>query len=104
MVTCEMQLTVGVDGGMTVMDELEAFRLGAISTSPANGVEAALQESGEGLGAEKQELGHGMLRRATVQCIWGFSKPDAESKKRPVITQLLSLKRWRATSSPDRYF
>jgi hypothetical protein len=86
MVTCERQLTVGVDGGMTATDELEAFRLGAISTLPANGAEAALKESGEGLGAEKQELGHGMWRRATVQCIWGFSKPDAESKKRPVIT------------------
>jgi hypothetical protein len=91
-------------GGMTAMDELEAFRLGAISTLPANGAEAVLQESGEGLGAEKQELGHGMWRRTTVQCIWGFLKPDAEFKKRPVITQLLSLKRWCATSSPGRYF
>jgi hypothetical protein len=89
---------------MTATDELKAFRLGAISTLPANGAEAALQESGEGLGAEKQELGHGMWRRTTVQCIWGFPKPDAESKKRPVITQLLSLKRWRATSSPSCYF
>jgi hypothetical protein len=89
---------------MTVTDELEAFRLGTILTLPTNGAEAALQESGEGLGAQKQELGHEMWRRTTVQCIWGFPKPDAESKKRPVITQLLSLKRWRATSSPDRYF
>jgi hypothetical protein len=32
---------------MTATDELEAFRLGAISTSPANGVEAILQESRE---------------------------------------------------------
>jgi hypothetical protein len=46
MVTCERQLTVGVDGGMTATNELEVFRLGAISTLLANGAEAALQESG----------------------------------------------------------
>jgi hypothetical protein len=52
MVTCEGQLTVGIDGGMIAMDELEAFRLGAISTSPANGAEAILQESRESLDAK----------------------------------------------------
>jgi hypothetical protein len=39
-------------GGMIAMDELEAFRLGAISTSPANGAEAILQESRESLDAK----------------------------------------------------
>jgi hypothetical protein len=53
MVTCEGQLTVGIDGGMIAMDELEAFRLGAISTSLANGAEAILQESRESLDAKK---------------------------------------------------
>jgi hypothetical protein len=32
MVTCQRQLTVGSMGRMTATDELEAFRLGAIST------------------------------------------------------------------------
>jgi hypothetical protein len=91
-------------GGMTATDELEAFRLGAISTLLTSGAEAVLQESREGLDAEKQKLGHRMRRRATVQYIWGFPRLDAKSKKRPVITQLLFLKRWRATSSPGRYF
>jgi hypothetical protein len=39
-----------------------------------------------------------------VQYIWGFPGPDAVSKKCPVITQRLFLKRWRAMSSLSRYF
>jgi hypothetical protein len=39
-------------GGMIATDELEAFRLGAISTSPTNGAEAILQESRESLDAK----------------------------------------------------
>jgi hypothetical protein len=39
---------------MIAIDELWAFRLGAISTLLANRVEAVLQESIEGLDAEKQ--------------------------------------------------
>jgi hypothetical protein len=120
-------------GGMIATDELEAFRLGAISTSLASGAEAILQESRESLDAKKtkQKLGHGAWRRTTVQYIWGFPGPDAVSKKCPVITQRLFLKagvpchhsavisktlachvitqplflkRWCAMSSLDRYF
>jgi hypothetical protein len=58
---------------MTATDELEAFRLGAISTSPASGAEAESQKGKEGLDAGKQELGHKMWRRATMQYMWGFS-------------------------------
>jgi hypothetical protein len=103
MVTCEGQLTVGIDGGMIATDELEAFRLGAISTSLASRAEAILQESRESLNAKKQKLGHEAWRRATVQYIWGFPGPDAVSKKCLVITQPLFLKRWRAMSSLNRY-
>jgi hypothetical protein len=53
-------------GGMITTDELEAFRLGAISTLLASGAEAILQESRESLDAEKQKLGHETRRRATV--------------------------------------
>jgi hypothetical protein len=106
MVTCEGQLTVGIDGGMIATDELEAFRLGAISTLLASGAEAILQESREGLDAEKQKLGHGTRRRATVQYIWGFLGPGATFKTLAchVITRPLFLKREHATSSPGRYF
>jgi hypothetical protein len=39
---------------MIATDELWVFRLGAISTLPVSGTEAKLQESREGLDAEKQ--------------------------------------------------
>jgi hypothetical protein len=91
-------------GGMIVTDELEAFRLGAISTSLASGAEAILQESRESLDAKKQKLGHGAWRQATVQYIGDFPGPDAVSKKCPVIIQQLFLKRWHAMSSLSRYF
>jgi hypothetical protein len=66
-------------GGMIATDELEAFHLGAISTLLASGAEAILQESREGMDAEKQKLGYGTRRRATVQYIWGFPGPGATS-------------------------
>jgi hypothetical protein len=105
MVTCERQLSVGIDGGMIATDELEAFRLGAISTLLASGAEAILQESRESLDAEKQKLGHGTRRRATVQYIWGFPGPGATSKTLAchVVARLLFLKRGHAMSSPGRY-
>jgi hypothetical protein len=103
---------------MTATDELDAFRLGAISILLASGAEVVSHERKESLDAEKQELGHGKRRRATMQYMWGFSRPDTVSKKRPVITrrlflktlachvitQLLFLKSWRAMSSLGRYF
>ena len=98
---------LGSMGGMTATDELEAFRLGAISTSPASGAEAESQKGREGLDAGKQELGHGMWRRATMQYMWGFSRARYRFQKVPshhpavisktlvchVITQLLFLKK-----------
>jgi hypothetical protein len=103
MVTYERQLAVGSMGGMTTTDELDAFRLGAISILLASGTEAVSHERKEGLDIEKQELGHGKQRRATMQYIWGFPRPDTVSKKRPVITRRLFLKRWRAMSSLSCY-
>jgi hypothetical protein len=83
---------LGSMGGMTTVDELDAFRLGAISISLASRTKAVSHERKESLDAEKQELGHGKRRHATMQYIWGFSRPDTVSKKRPVITQWLFLK------------
>jgi hypothetical protein len=45
MVTCERQLTVGIDGGNDCDGRTRSFRLGAISTSLMSGAEAILQES-----------------------------------------------------------
>jgi hypothetical protein len=56
-------------GGITATDELDAFRLGAISISPASGAEAESQKGREGLDAGKQELGHEVWSRAIVQYI-----------------------------------
>jgi hypothetical protein len=83
---------LGSMGGMTAADELDAFRLGAISISLASRTEAVSHERKESLDAEKQELGHGKRRRATMRYIWDLSRPDTVSKKRPVITQRLFLK------------
>jgi hypothetical protein len=78
---------------MTATDELDAFRLGAISILLASGTEAVSHERKEGLEAEKQELGHGKQRRATMQYTWGFPGPDTVSRKRPVITRRLFFKK-----------
>jgi hypothetical protein len=104
MVTCERQLAVRVDRGNHRGDELEAFRLGAISTPPANRAGAELQKGREDLEAGKQELGHGKQRRLKAQYIWDFTGSDTVSKKCPVITLRLLLKHRRAMSSPDGYF
>jgi hypothetical protein len=104
MVTCERQLAVGSIGGITAADELEAFRLGAISTPPANRAGAELQKDREDLEAGKQELGHGKQRRLKAQYIWDLPGSDTVSKKRPVITRRLLLKHRRAMSSPGGYF
>jgi hypothetical protein len=70
-------------GGITATDELDAFRLGAISILLASGAEAVSHESKEGLDAEKQELGHGKQRRAMAQCIRGFPRAGRRSQKAP---------------------
>jgi hypothetical protein len=75
------------------MDELDAFRLGAISVLLASGTEAVSHGCKESLDAEKQELGHRKQRHATMQYIWGFPGPDTVSRKHPVITQPLFLKK-----------
>ena len=60
---------LGSIGGITAADELEAFRLGAISIPPANRTGAELQNDREDLEAGKQELGHGKQRRLKAQYI-----------------------------------
>jgi hypothetical protein len=106
-------------GGITATNELDAFRLGAISILLTSGTEAVSHGRKESLDAEKQELGHRKQRCATMQYIWGFPGPDTVSRKHPVITRRLFLenvglpchhlaaipkKSWHAMSSLGRYF
>jgi hypothetical protein len=95
---------LGSIGGITAADELEAFRLGAISTPTVNRARAELQKDREDLKAGKQELGHGKQRRLKAQYIWDILGSHTVSKKRPVITRRLLLKHRRAMSSPGGYF
>jgi hypothetical protein len=103
-VTCERQLTVGIDSRNDCDGRTLGFPLG-------HHLNLAGERSGGNIAREqrrprcrKAKLGHRIQRRATVQYIWGFPGPDAISKKHPVITQPLFLKRWHAMSSPNRYF
>jgi hypothetical protein len=103
-VTCERQLTVGIDRRNDGGRQTLGFPLG-------RHLNLAGEQSGGSIAREqrrprcrKAKLGHRMQRRATVQYIWGFPGPDAISKKRRIITQPLFLKCWRAMSSPSCYF
>jgi hypothetical protein len=88
-VTCKGQLAVGSIGGITAADELEAFRLGAISIPPVNRTGAEFQKDRKDLKAGKQELGRGKQRRLKAQHLWDIPESDTVSKKRPVTRQLL---------------
>jgi hypothetical protein len=80
-------------GGITATNELDAFRLGAISILLTSGTEAVSHGRKESLDAEKQELGHRKQRRTTMQYVWGFPGPDTVSRKHPVITRRLFLEK-----------
>jgi hypothetical protein len=91
-VTCERQLTVGINRRNDCGRRTLGFPLG-------RHLNLAGEQSGGNIareqirpGCRKAKLGHRMQSRATVQYIWGFPRPDAISKKRRVITHLLFLK------------
>jgi hypothetical protein len=103
-VTCERQLTVGIDRRNDRDGRTLGFPLGRHLNLAGERSGGNIARERRRLGCRKAKLGHIMQRHATVQYIWGFPGPDAISKKRPVITQLLFLKHWRAMSSLGRYF
>jgi hypothetical protein len=103
-VTCERQLTVGIDRRNDCDRRTLGFSLGRHLNLAGERSGGNIAREQRRHGCIKAKLGHRMQRHATVQYIWGFPGPDAISKKRPVITQLLFLKRWRAMSSLGRYF
>jgi hypothetical protein len=103
-VTCEGQLNVGIDRRNYCGRRTLGFPLGRHLNLAGEQSGGNIAREQRRPGCRKAKLGHRMQGRATVQYIWGFPGPDAISKKRPVITQLLFLKRWRAMSSPSYYF
>jgi hypothetical protein len=103
-VTCKRQLTVGIDRRNDCDGRTLGFPLGRHLNLAGERSRGSIAKKQRRPGCRKAKLGHRMQRRATVQYIWGFPGPDTISKKRPVITHLLFLKRWSAMSSLDHYF
>jgi hypothetical protein len=103
-VTCERQLAVGIDGRNDCDRRTLSLPLGRhLNLAGERSGSNIAREQGRS-GCRKAGLGLRTQRHATVQYICGFSRPGAISKKCPVITQLLFLKRWRAMSSLGHYF
>jgi hypothetical protein len=122
---------LGSMGGMTATDELDAFRLGAISILLASGAEAVSHGRKEGLHAEKQELRARKAEARNNAVHMGFSWARYRFQKapshhptvifkmlarhvitrslfpkrptRPILTRLLPLKRRRHNQSFGRY-
>jgi hypothetical protein len=92
---------LGSIGGITAVDELEAFLLGAISVLPASRVEGELQR---GFGSEKARTRARKAEAAKSAALIGYSRARYRLKKCPVSTRRLFPKHRRATSSPDSYF
>jgi hypothetical protein len=103
-VTCEGQMTVGIDRRDVCGRRTLGFPFGRHLNLAGEQSEGGIAREQRRPGCRKAKLGHRMQRHATVQYIWGFPGPNAISKKHPVITQPLFLKRWRAMSSPGCYF
>ena len=92
---------LGSIGGITVADELEAFRLGAISILLADGARAELQK---GFGGRKARTRARKAEAAKSAVLMGYSRARYCFKKRPVSTRQLLPKHQRATLSPDGHF
>jgi hypothetical protein len=118
MVTCERQLTVGIDGGNDCDGRTRSFPLG-------RHLNLASERSGSDIAGEQRKPGckKAETRARSVEADdsavhRGFSRARCHFQKVPshhpavisktlachVITQSLFLKRWRAMSSPSRYF
>jgi hypothetical protein len=103
-VTCERQLTVGIDRRNDCGRRTLGFPLGRHLNLVGEQSGSSIAREQRRPGCRKAKLGQRMQRHATMQYIWGFPGPDAISKKRLVITQPLFLKCWCAMSSPNCYF
>jgi hypothetical protein len=92
---------LGLIGGITAADELEAFLLGAILILLASRVGGELRR---GFGSKKARTRARKAEAAKSAALMGYSRARYRFKKRPVSTRRLFPKHQRATSSPDSYF
>jgi hypothetical protein len=92
---------LGSIGGITTADELEAFRLGAISILLANRVGDELQRESEGRKARTRAR---KAEAAESAILMGYSRVTYCFQKRLVSTRQLLPKHQRATSSLGDYF
>jgi hypothetical protein len=91
---------LGSIGGITAADELEAFRLGAISILLADGARAELQR---GFGGRKARTRARKAEAAKSAVLMGYSRARYRFKKRPVSTRQLPPKHQCATLSLGSY-
>jgi hypothetical protein len=96
-VTCERQLTVGVDRRNDRSRRILVFPLGCHLNLADELSGSKIARKQRRLGGKKAELGLGMQKHTTAQHKWGFLGPGAMSKKCPVITRQLFPKRHRGS-------
>jgi hypothetical protein len=94
-ITCERQLAVGIDGRNNRSRGILALPLGRHLNLTDELSESKIARKQKRFGSGKAGLGLRMQRHATARYKWGFPRPDAMSKKRPVITRPLFPKRRR---------
>jgi hypothetical protein len=81
-VTCERQLTVGINRRNDCDGQTLGFPLGCHLNLAGERSRGNIAREQRRPGCRKAKLGHRMQRHAIVQYIWGFPGPDAISKKR----------------------
>jgi hypothetical protein len=88
-VTCERQLTVGIDGRNDRSRGILTLPLGRHLNLADELSGSKITRKQRRSGSGKAGLGLRMQRHTTARYKWGFPGPDAMSKKCPVITRLL---------------
>jgi hypothetical protein len=104
MVTCERQLTVGIDGGNDSSGQTQSFplRRHLNFAGEQSGSRIANRQRGSRCRKARTRAQNVEARNSAVHI--GFSRARCRLQKVPVITQRLFLKHWRATSSLSCYF
>jgi hypothetical protein len=88
-ITCERQLAVGIDGRNNRSRGILTLPLGRHLNLAGKLSGSEITRKQRRSGSRKAGLGLRMQRHATARYKWGFPRPDAISKKCPVITRSL---------------
>jgi hypothetical protein len=104
MVTYERQLAVGIDGGNDSNGRTGGFPLGRHLNLAGERSGSRIAKGQRGPGCRKARTRARKAEARNYAVHMGFLRPDTVSKKCPVITRQLFLKRWRAMSSLSCYF